>query len=314
MNRRLEIGALQTLCAVQDHGGVTRASEHLALSQSAVSHKLKRLEHSIDCDLLSRPAGGRAGGSALTPEGEGLAAYARRILALHDEALLSLGKQALSGRIRLGMTEDMTSSDLSRILGRFTRLHPNVSVHTHVRQSLTLERELLRGEIDLGVMQVFTHDRHGSDSVLFEDKLHWVKSPDMHLKPDQPLPFLAYDQMCFYRRWAMEAERVPEPGLEAVLECASSAGIASAVRSGLGIALLPGRYVTGEMEVMDDGVPPFLPPAARTLVCCARGSEVTREAGTCLGRGNFTRWQCANARCVATSLRRCRHILSGNPN
>ena len=108
MIQRLDIDALRTLCAIVDHGGITRASEHLSLSQSAVSHKMKRLEQNIDCTLLTR----RPGAPLLSSEGQRLLKYARRILALHDEALLSFSKQPLTGKIRLGMTEDVTSSDL----------------------------------------------------------------------------------------------------------------------------------------------------------------------------------------------------------
>lgn len=254
MSQRLDIDALRTLCAIEDFGGVTRASEQLALSQSAVSHKVKRLEQGIDCDLLTR----RSGASLLTEDGKRLVGYARRILALHDEALLNLSKRPLGGKIRLGMTEDTTSSDLSRVLGRFTRLHPNVQVKTHVRQSLVLEEELERGEIDLGIMQVFSHRKQASDLVLSEDALVWVKAVDLELDLSKALPFLAYDENCFYRQWAEQVGNMPEAGLNTVLECASTAGIVSAIQSGLGVALLPGRYVTPEMQVLE-GVFPEAP-------------------------------------------------------
>ena len=260
MNQRLDIDSLRALCAIEDFGGITRASERLSLSQSAVSHKIRRLEGNIDCDLLMR----RAGAPLLTKEGQRLVAYARRILSLHDEALLSLSKQPLAGKIRLGMTEDTTSSDLSRILGRFIRLHPNVSVRTHVRQSLALEEELERGEIDLAVMQIFKHRLHPTDKVLYDDHLHWVKACDLELDFDRPLPFLAYDDKCFYKQWAMASDQVSAIGLETVLECASSAGIVSAIQAGLGIALLPGQYLTNEMQVIDGQFP--LPPEVTFIV------------------------------------------------
>nr|WP_303623634.1 LysR family transcriptional regulator [Shimia sp. CNT1-13L.2] len=236
------------LCAVQDNGGITRASEHLALTQSAVSHRIRRLEQSIGCALLTR----RPGGPIMTAEGQRLLDYARRIVALHDEALGSISKQPLSGRIRLGMTEDVTSSDLSRILGRFTRLHPEVTVRTQVRQSLTLQDALQVGEIDLGIMQVFTHQVMPGDEVVYTDTLHWVKAQDLVIEEGGRLPFLAYDDACFFYQWAMQ---LPDLPLETVLQCASSAGIASAVQAGLGVSLLPGRYVTGEMAILDDMFP-----------------------------------------------------------
>ncbi len=260
MNQRLDIDALRTLCAIEDFGGVTRASEHLSLSQSAVSHKIKRLEGNIDCELLTR----RTGAPLLTNDGLRLVEYAKRILSLHDEALLSLSKQPLTGKIRLGMTEDTTSSDLSRILGRFTRLHPNVTVRTHVRQSLTLEYELERGEIDLAVMQIFKHRLHPTDLILYDETLHWVKARDLVVDFDRPLPFLAYDDKCFYKHWAMGIDQVPAVYLETVLECASSAGIVSAIQAGLGIALLPEQYLTNEMLIIDGQLP--RPPKVTFIV------------------------------------------------
>ncbi len=71
-----------------------------------------------------------------TSEGAELLEYAVKILGLHDEGLVSLAKSDLAGRILLGFTEDTTCSDLSRILGRFRRLHPQVAVRTKVRMSL----------------------------------------------------------------------------------------------------------------------------------------------------------------------------------
>lgn len=256
---RLDTEALRTLCAVVDHGGITRAAEQLSLSQSAVSHKIKRLETAIDCTLLTR----RAGGTLLTEDGERLLAYARRICALHDEALRSLSRQPLSGRIRLGLTEDVTSSDLSRFLGRFARLYPEVTARAHVRQSLVLQRQLEAGEIDIALMQVFAQEVRSTDRVLFTDTLHWVCAADARLSLDRPAGFLAYDPDCFYQRWAMGEGR-PDCGVEQVLECASSAGISSAVRAGMGVALLPGQYVTDDMRIL--GVPfPPPPPLAYVL-------------------------------------------------
>lgn len=245
--KRLDTEALRTLCAISDHGGVTRAADHLSLSQSAVSHKIKRLEENLGCRLLRR----QPGAPLLTEDGTNLLGYARRICALHDEALQSLSKRPLSGHIRLGMTEDVTSSALSRILGRFTRLHPSVTVRSHVRQSLILQRELQQGEIDIAMMQIFASDMKTTDRLLFRDKLHWVKSKDLELDPTRVLPFLAYHPDCFFRHWANDDGNTPACGLETVLECASSAGIASAVEAGLGVALLPARYLTDDMQIID---------------------------------------------------------------
>ncbi|MFY2826337.1 LysR family transcriptional regulator [Ruegeria sp. MALMAid1280] len=259
MNERLEIDALRALLAIAAHGGVTRAAEHLALSQSAVSHKIRRLEQALDCDLLAR----RAGGPLFTDAGQRLCEYARRITELHDEALAALGKKPLSGTIRLGMTEDTTTSGIARILGRFTRLYPDVKVRTRTSQSLNVQGWLKAGELDVAVMQIFRRDVSPDDLILFEDDLHWVKSPEYRIDLTAPVPFLAFDSQCFFRQWGL---RHGPHRFDSVLECPSAAGIQSAVRSGLGVALLNGLHVTPDMEIIADLFPdpPGIAFVART--------------------------------------------------
>ncbi len=269
-SRRLEIDALRALWAIRHHGGITRAAEALGLSQSAVSHKIKRLETSLDCDLLSR----KPGASMFTAAGEDLLDYAGRILGLHDEALLSLSKTSLAGRVALGLTEDTTCTDLARILGRFRRLHPNVSVRTKVRMSLILRGMLERGELDAAIVQVFAHEVRPTDVVLFREQLHWVKHPDLVLPPDGPVPFLSFDDECFYRRWALDIGQDGGAVLETVFECASAAGIIAAVTSGLGVALLNGRHLQPDMEIITQGLP--TPPALAYVV--RRGRKVRNPA------------------------------------
>lgn len=262
--RRLDIDALRVLRAIRQHGGVTRAAEALGLTQSAVSHKVKRLEISLGCDLLSR----KSGAPMFTPQGEELLDYAARILGLHDEALLSLTRTDLAGRILLGLTEDTTCSDLSRILGRFHRLHPQVSVRTKVRMSLVLRAMLDRGELDAAIIQIFAHEVRPTDVVLLREGLHWVKAPEVTLPAEGAIPFLSFDEDCFYRQWALDIGQDGGALLETVFECSSAAGISAGVTAGLGVALLSDRHLRPGIEVIRDRLP--APPGLAYVIRRAR--------------------------------------------
>ena len=48
-------------------------------------------------------------------------------------------------------------------------------------------------------MQVFVEDLQQDDIVLYQCGLKWVKSQDFQLPKDDPIPFLAYDEYCFYK-------------------------------------------------------------------------------------------------------------------
>ncbi|MDW3205767.1 MAG: LysR family transcriptional regulator [Alphaproteobacteria bacterium] len=251
MRSKVDIDGLLTLSAVAAHGGVTRAATALALSQSAVSHKILRLEERLSCKLLTR----RAGAPILTDAGERLLGYADRILALHDEAVAALSGKSIAGEIRLGVTEDTTTLGLSRILARFANLHPKVDIRTHVAQSLTLARQIADAAIDLAVMQIFARETLPDDMVLDRERLVWVHSRDFDPNPDAPLPFISFDPNCFYRHWAYEAVTETPYRLRTVLECASIGGVRSAVSAGMGLALLNERHIGQDMVPARTGLP-----------------------------------------------------------
>jgi DNA-binding transcriptional LysR family regulator len=193
--------------------------------------------------------------------------YAGRILGLHDEALLSLSKTPLAGRLLLGLTEDTACTDLARILGRFKRIHPNVVVRAKVRMSLVLRAMLEGGELDAAIVQVFSHEVRPSDVVLYREGLHWVKHPELAVRRDEPIPFLSFDDDCFYRQWALDIGQ-ENAVLETVFECSSAAGIVCAVNATMGVALLSDRHIRGDMQIMTDHLP--APPSLAYVVRRAR--------------------------------------------
>lgn len=258
---RLDIESLRALKAVAEAGGVTRAAGRLHLTQSAVSHKIKRLEDRIGRRLFRRGDGGLAP----TEDGVQLLRYAERLLSLHDEAAALFGGRDLAGKLRLGITEDITGTRLTGILARFSRVYPKVALSARVEQSLTLRAWLDRGDLDLAVIQVFADELLPGDRILWRDDLVWVQAPDFEPPNFEPsggrLPFVSFDRRCFYRRRALEALKERRQTLDVVLECPSFEGVRSAVRSGLGLAILNRRNMRPGLIESGLELPP-LPPIA----------------------------------------------------
>ncbi len=90
----LDADHLRTFAAIAETGSFTKAAEVVHKTQSAVSMQMKRLEDRVGRPLFARD--GRA--SRLTPEGERLLDYARRIVKLNLEAIAAFTDQTLSGR------------------------------------------------------------------------------------------------------------------------------------------------------------------------------------------------------------------------
>ncbi len=106
--------------------------------------------------------------------------------------------------------------------------------------------------------QVFAHEIRPTDIVLFREALHWVKYFELSLPADGSVPFLSFDDDCFYRQWALDIGQDDGAMMETVFECSSAAGIMAAVNAGLGVALLSDRYLRPDMEVVRDRLPVLL--------------------------------------------------------
>jgi len=248
---RLDIESLRTFKAVLELGGVTRAAKSLNLTQSAVSHKLARLEERVGRPILIKSDKG----FLPTSDGQGLLHYAERLIALHDEAAQRFQSSDLAGKIRLGSTEDAASRKLAKVLGRFGRIHPNVSLNCRVAQSLILQFWLTTSEVDLAILQVFVDEKEPGDIELWREDLLWVRAIDHAIAFDRTIPFVSFDKNCFYRLAAMRHLTDTGRTLDVVLECPSSEGVRAGIRNGFGIGLLSRRNLTDGLEELESDLP-----------------------------------------------------------
>src|ERR1041385_1998996 len=122
MNPSFDLDALRAMVMGAELGSFARAASRLGRSQSAISMQLSKLEQRAGKPLFRRS--GR--GLVPTEAGEALLGYARRIVALHDEAAVSLGAAAAAASVRIGLTQDFLEDVMPDALARFSRQHPGV--------------------------------------------------------------------------------------------------------------------------------------------------------------------------------------------
>jgi len=222
MPRNLDLTALRSFVAVADSGGVTRAAGFLNLTQSAVSMQLKRLEESLDLQLMDRSA--RT--IALTASGEQLLGYARKMLGLNDEIYARLTHQAYEGEIVLGVPHDVVYPVIPQVLRRFNAEYPRVKVQLVSSFTRTLKEQFARGECDLILTTEDQCDAGGE--VLCELPLVWTGAYDGTAWKQRPLR-LAFEQNCIFRQgvqgaldkagipWEMAIESEQTRTIEAVV-------------------------------------------------------------------------------------------------
>ncbi len=198
MRRNLDLTALRSFVAVAETGGVTKAAGFLNLTQSAVSMQLKRLEESLNLDLLDRS--GR--GVVLTGSGEQLLGYARRMLALNDEVYSRLTAQEFEGELTLGVPHDIVYPGIPSVLHKFHAAFPRVRVQLISSFTNRLKQQFHRGECDLILT---TEDQIGSGGeVLNTLPLIWIGAEGGQAWKARPLR-LAFETGCIFRSGVQRA-------------------------------------------------------------------------------------------------------------
>jgi DNA-binding transcriptional LysR family regulator len=198
MIRNLDLTSLRSFVAIVDAGGVTRAAGFLNLTQSAVSMQIKRLEDVLGCEVLDR-SGRKVG---ITAAGEQLLGYARRILALNDEAFQRLTTDVHEGEVVLGVPHDIVYPAIPQVLRRFAKDYPKMKVTLLSSFTRVLKAQFARGECD--VILTTEADVEVGGETIAELPLVWVGAPQGAAWKSRPLR-LAYEHNCIFRQGVQAA-------------------------------------------------------------------------------------------------------------
>ncbi|MEQ3643175.1 MAG: LysR family transcriptional regulator [Paracoccus sp. (in: a-proteobacteria)] len=238
MNRMIDPRLLRALVGVIDHGSFTRAAEQLNMSQSTISQQISRLEDQLGQPLLDRDARP----VRMTAAGERLTGYARRILALQDEATLALGDPSGSVSLRIGLAEDIMTPDMARLFADFSATHRRVRLDVTAGLSLALTRGYRDGDFDIIVVKETAPEPDCRASV--PEPIGWFQGPGAPDAPD-PLPFVTFPPGGLYRdQMFRRAEHLGRRWYVA-FSGSSLSNVVTAVEAGLGISLLPVRAAVG---------------------------------------------------------------------
>lgn len=237
--RNLDIGALRSLVAIADTRTVTKAAQQNHLTQSAVSMQVKRLERTFDAKLLHRE--GR--GVVLTPVGQQLVSYARRLIELNDETWSRLTNDDFEGEISLGVPIDLIYPHMPIILRRARRRYPRIKISLVSSLTRLLLEQLERGELDLTLT---TEKRlHRGGRTLARVKQVWMGADGGQAYLKRPVP-LALCNVCAQRQDTIDAldragipwEMVTDTNSEATVNAMVAADLA--ITSQVETAIEPG--------------------------------------------------------------------------
>lgn len=259
MIRNLDIAALRSFVTVADAGGVTRAAQRLHLTQSAVSMQIKRLEQTLDEQLLERE--GR--GVALTRAGEELLSDARKLVTLNDELWERMTAPSFTGEITLGVPHDILFPHIPRVLRRFDRAFPDVRVNLVSSLSLPMLKQFANGELD--VLLTTESESRGEAELLRTLPLVWVGAEESECWRRDPVP-IAFEKRCIFRGPAIEALESAGMRWQWVVECDNYEAARATIAADLAInTMLKGVSAEGLTEIDHQGALPDLPSFCTNL-------------------------------------------------
>ena len=157
------------LIALEQEGHFGRAAERYHVSQPSLSSALQQLEEELDVPIILR----HQRYQGLTPEGERVVSWAKRLLADRKSMLeeLAIMRRNLNGRIRVGAMPT-SSPVLPRINQLFSDLYPSVEVDIQFLGSDKLINELRNFELDVGITYLEgTSLKKLNTMVLYEEQL-----------------------------------------------------------------------------------------------------------------------------------------------
>lgn len=194
----LDPDLLQAFVAVAEQRSFTRAAARLNRTQSAVSMQVKRLEERLGSSLFQR----NTVRVALSPQGEALIGYARRILAINAEAVARLHEHRLEGHVRLGVMDDYGTLLVPPLLAGFAALYPRIRIEMQTGLTATMP-DRLGGAFDLVISM--HPEGQGGGTLLRREQALWAAGATRSALAQEPLPVALYPQGCLFRKWAIEA-------------------------------------------------------------------------------------------------------------
>ncbi len=165
----VELGHLRCFLAVAEQRHFTRAARTLGLAQPSVSAQVKRLESELGSELFHR----MRGNVTLTPAGEALLPFARRILAEVESASSELRDTGarVRGRLAIGATPSLAATLVPPVLARFHAAYPDVDLALREAGSVDLVAALEQGALDIALVILPVREEALETQVLLREEL-----------------------------------------------------------------------------------------------------------------------------------------------
>lgn len=235
---------------------LTKAAERLFITQPALTYRIQQMEREFGVPLIIK----HAKGTRLTPEGEVLAAYAKKSL---DELnrmkdyILNM-RNEVKGLLRLGVASYFGLYKLPPLLKKFKELYPEVQISVTCALSLEILDLLQQEDIHVGIVRG-EYPWLESKRLLHDEPICLISKEPIDLAVLPQLPHILYKEPRVksashtstpfsqtIQAWWHERYGTP-PMITMQVDAYETCK--EMVKQGLGYSIVPGVFVTPKDEL-----------------------------------------------------------------
>jgi len=253
-----ELRQLEVFRNVVERGSFSKAAAAVSLAQASVSERIATLEDMVGTKLLDRL------GRQVVPTKAGELLYKHSVLLLEMKNTARLEIQEFlgvkKGEVHIGGSTIPGEYILPTVIGRFRDTHPSITVSLAIAGSKAIERRVLEGDLELGVIGSKSAHKSLMCHRLWRDELvvaisaqhRWAKKKEVSKKELFREPFILR-QTGSGTLNAMEGHlrlsgSEDTDSLKVVAHFGTSTAVKEGIKAGLGISVLSWRAVDTELK------------------------------------------------------------------
>src|SRR5262249_53621303 len=140
---------LQAFLAIVERGSFQRAAAHLGITQTALSHRMKKFEEGLGIKLLERTTRQ----VSITPPGQKLLPRAHALVADMTNIFEELNAQARirQERLAIGCLPTLAMHFLPEVLLEFRRHHPSTAIRVFDNSANEIADRVQKGDAEFGI-------------------------------------------------------------------------------------------------------------------------------------------------------------------
>jgi DNA-binding transcriptional LysR family regulator len=239
LENEVDLVQLEIFKAVAEQGSISAAAQHIHRVPSNLTTRIKQLEQDLGVDLFIR----EKSRLRLSPAGWSFLDYARRILALVEEARVTVAGEEPRGPFPLGSLESTAAVRIPGLLAAYNQKYPKVELDLSTGPSGTMIDGVLSGRLAAAFVDGPVLHPALEGVPAFEEEMVIIAplghGPVQRGRDVNGENIYAFRANCSYRhhleKWFTQDSAVPGK----IFEIESYHGMLACVSAGAGLALMP---------------------------------------------------------------------------